>query len=61
MDAMTTLFADFSSIRWLSLTTAAVIPVCIFAAHYAGRRFPDVPRSREATQPALAARSSVVA
>lgn len=36
---ITMTFKDFSSIRWLSLFTIAVIVVWIYAAQYAGRRF----------------------
>ena len=36
---ITTLFAGFSSIRWLSLVTAAILVLWILAAIYAGRTF----------------------
>ena len=39
---ITTLFTDFSTIRWLSLFTLAVVVVWIFAARYAGRRFHEM-------------------
>lgn len=39
---VTTWFADFSSTRWLSLFTLAVVAVWIFAALYAGRRFREL-------------------
>ena len=37
-------FQDFSSKRWLSLFTAAVIALWILAARYAGRRFAELGR-----------------
>lgn len=37
--AITTYFSDFSSIRWLSLFTVAVIVLWVVAARYAGRHF----------------------
>jgi AAA family ATP:ADP antiporter len=47
---ITTIFADFSSLRWLSLFTAVVIAVWIVAARYAGKHFrrvsEDAGRSR---------------
>ena len=36
---ITTLFAGYSSIRWLSLVTAAILLLWILAARYAGRSF----------------------
>ncbi|HEY6561036.1 MAG TPA: Npt1/Npt2 family nucleotide transporter [Polyangiaceae bacterium] len=39
---LTTLFADFNSIRWLSLFAATLIVVWLFAARYAGRRFHEL-------------------
>jgi AAA family ATP:ADP antiporter len=42
--AITTLFQDFSSIRWLSFFTVAVIALWIMAARYAGRHFARVTR-----------------
>ena len=36
---ITTIFNDFSSVRWLSLFTAAVVGLWIVAARYAGARF----------------------
>jgi len=39
---VTILFSDFSTIRWLSLFTAAIIIAWIFAARYAGRRFHEL-------------------
>jgi AAA family ATP:ADP antiporter len=39
---ITTYFADFSSKRWLSLFTIAIVVVWIFAARYAGRRFHEM-------------------
>ena len=35
-------FDDFSSIRWLSLVTIAVVALWIYAAIYAGRRFKEL-------------------
>jgi len=40
--AITMVFREFSSLRWLSGFTAAVIALWIFAALYAGRRFKEV-------------------
>lgn len=40
--AITTIFSDFSSIRWLSLFTVAVVAVWMVAAGYAGRHFKHV-------------------
>jgi hypothetical protein len=42
--AITTIFAEFASIRWLSVITIAVVVVWIFAVRYAGRRFEDISR-----------------
>lgn len=39
---ITTIFSDFSSIRWLSLFTVAVVVLWVFAARYAGRHFERV-------------------
>lgn len=39
---ITTVFADFSSIRWLSLFTVAVVALWIVAARYAGRHFSEI-------------------
>jgi AAA family ATP:ADP antiporter len=43
---LTTVFADFSTVRWLSLLTAAMIAVWIWAAIYAGRRFDEMTEGR---------------
>lgn len=40
--AITSIFAHFSSIRWLSMFTIAIVLVWIFAARYAGRKFQDL-------------------
>lgn len=40
--AVTTWFSDFSTIRWLSLFTLAIVAVWIFAARYAGHRFREI-------------------
>ena len=37
--AITTIFAGFQSVRWLSLITAAILLVWILAVRYAGREF----------------------
>lgn len=42
---ITTIFSDFSSIRWLSLFTVAVVAIWIVAARYAGEHF------RQMTEP----------
>jgi len=39
---ITTVFTDFSSIRWLSGFTIPIIIVWIFAARYAGRKFREM-------------------
>ncbi len=39
---ITTYFADFSSKRWLSLFTMAIVSVWILAARYAGKRFHEM-------------------
>jgi len=39
---ITTIFSDFSSIRWLSIFTILVTVVWIFAARYAGRKFNEM-------------------
>jgi AAA family ATP:ADP antiporter len=38
---LTTFFADFSTIRWLSLVVAVILVAWIFAARYAGRNFDE--------------------
>ncbi len=40
--AITTIFVEFSSIRWLSAVTIPLVVVWIFAALYAGRRFREM-------------------
>lgn len=44
--AITTYFSDFSSIRWLSFFTIAVIALWVVAARYAGRRFAEMTAKR---------------
>jgi len=44
--AITTYFDDFSSIRWLSFFTIAVIALWVVAARYAGRHFATVTAKR---------------
>jgi len=39
---LTTFFASFSAIRWLSLVVAAILVVWILAARYAGRKFDEL-------------------
>lgn len=39
---ITTYFADFTSKRWLSLFTIAVVAIWIYAARYAGKRFHEM-------------------
>jgi AAA family ATP:ADP antiporter len=39
---ITTVFTDFSSIRWLSGFTIPIIIVWIFAVRYAGRKFKEM-------------------
>ncbi|MGH2571025.1 MAG: hypothetical protein ACRDGR_07360 [bacterium] len=36
---ITTAFAEFSSVRWLSLVTIVVVAIWIVAVRYAGREF----------------------
>jgi ATP:ADP antiporter, AAA family len=38
---LTTFFASFSTIRWLSLVVAAILIAWIFAARYAGKKFDE--------------------
>ncbi|NIM98005.1 MAG: MFS transporter [candidate division Zixibacteria bacterium] len=40
--AITIAFAEFSSVRWLSVFTLVVVVVWLFAVRYAGRRFDDM-------------------
>ncbi|MCP4583605.1 MAG: MFS transporter [candidate division Zixibacteria bacterium] len=40
--AITTIFADFSSIRWLSLFTVAIVVIWLFAVRYAGSKFEEI-------------------
>lgn len=40
--AVTMLFTQFGSLRWLSLFTIAVVVAWVFAARYAGRRFHEL-------------------
>jgi AAA family ATP:ADP antiporter len=46
---VTLIFTDFSSIRWLSLFTIALVVVWAFAARYAGRQFAEM-EEREAAR-----------
>jgi AAA family ATP:ADP antiporter len=39
---VTSIFTDFSSLRWLSVFTLIVIVIWIFAVRYAGRRFKEI-------------------
>ena len=39
---ITTIFADFSSIRWLSLFTIVIIIIWLYAVRYAGNRFKEM-------------------
>ena len=39
---ITTVFTDFSSVRWLSLFTIAVTLLWLVAVRYAGRRFQEM-------------------
>jgi AAA family ATP:ADP antiporter len=43
---ITSVFKEFSSIRWLSVFTIAVIVLWIIAARYAGRRFQEITERR---------------
>jgi ATP:ADP antiporter, AAA family len=43
---LTTLFADFSTVRWLSVFVVAVVAVWIVAARYGGARFRELSRER---------------
>ena len=43
---VTTWFADFSSVRWLSLFTVAVVGLWLVAVRYAGRRFEELTEGR---------------
>ena len=46
---VTLVFTDFSSIRWLSLLTVALVVVWALAARYAGRRFAEMEARQAAT------------
>ena len=39
---VTTVFTEFSSVRWLSIGTAAVVALWIFAVRYGGRKFHEM-------------------
>ena len=49
---VTLIFTDFSSIRWLSLFTVALVVVWVFAARYAGRQFAAMEASQGEREPA---------
>jgi len=38
---ITTIFVEFSSIRWLSVFTITIVVIWIFAVRYAGTKFKD--------------------
>jgi AAA family ATP:ADP antiporter len=46
---ITLIFADFSTIRWLSLLTVVLVAVWALAARYAGRQFAEM-EAREAAR-----------
>jgi AAA family ATP:ADP antiporter len=46
-------FSDFSTVRWLSLFTLAIVAVWIFAALYAGRQFHELTEKEEAVNSAI--------
>ena len=41
---VTTVFTDFSGVRWLSLITAAILVGWVATVRYAGRRFEELTR-----------------
>ncbi|AKF09602.1 NTP/NDP exchange transporter [Sandaracinus amylolyticus] len=43
---VTTVFTDFSTIRWLSIAVVALVAVWLFAARYAGMRFREMTHDR---------------
>lgn len=45
--AMAAFFAEFESLRWLSLFTIAIVVLWIFAARYAGRKFDELSDRRQ--------------
>lgn len=45
----TSLFEDFSTVRWLSLVTACLVGLWLLAARYAGRRFHHLSKEPEVT------------
>jgi ATP:ADP antiporter, AAA family len=47
---LTTVFADFSTVRWLSLFTMAMVALWMWAAIYAGRHFRDLSRSENGAE-----------
>jgi AAA family ATP:ADP antiporter len=48
---LTTVFADFSTVRWLSLFTIAIVGIWLFAAVYAGNRFRALTREDAPDEP----------
>ena len=46
---ITTIFSDFSSIRWLSLVTIVIIVIWLFAVRYAGQRFNEITSNKESS------------
>ncbi len=48
---VTLIFADFSTIRWLSLLTLALVAVWAVAARYAGKQFAEMENRRLAKSP----------
>ncbi|MEP0546443.1 MAG: Npt1/Npt2 family nucleotide transporter [Rhodothermales bacterium] len=53
--AITLVFADFSTIRWLSLLTVVLVGVWAFAARYAGRQFAQMEQREAAREEAATA------
>jgi AAA family ATP:ADP antiporter len=51
---LTMIFTDFSTIRWLSIFTVAVVLIWLFAARYAGKRFRELTREDETEDEAAA-------
>ena len=47
---LTTLFSDFSTVRWLSIFTAIMVALWIWAAAYAGRRFREMTEEQSSPQ-----------
>jgi AAA family ATP:ADP antiporter len=48
---ITTVFTDFSSVRWLSFFVLAIMSVWVIAIRYAGNKFDRLAEGRQAASP----------